>query len=58
MPNKIWNAQSSTVHVIVYERLKEYPYKKIELYHPPLIHDTKYNIINESIHHKRYKHPL
>ena len=55
--NKIQNAQSSTVHVIGYERLKEYIFIKIELHHPPQIHDTNYNTINETIHYTRYKHP-
>jgi hypothetical protein len=47
----IQNAQSSTVHVTGYERLKEYTYVKIEMHHPLRIHDTKYNKINETIHH-------
>ena len=60
----IRNAQSSIVHVIGYERLKEYAYVEIEIkiHHPPRIHDTKYSKINEtnnihdtSLHHKRYK---
>ena len=55
--NKIWNAQSSTLHIIGYERLKEYTFIKIELHHPPWIDDKKYNKINETIHHKRYKYP-
>ena len=49
--NKIWNAQSSIVHVTGYERLKEYTYVEIEIHHPPRIHETKYNKINETIHH-------
>ena len=39
--NKIQNVQSSTAHVIGYEKLKEYTFIK-----------TKYNTINETIHHK------
>ena len=31
--------------------LKEYTYVEKEIHHPPRIHDTKYNKINESIHH-------
>ena len=31
--------------------LKEYKYVEIEIHHPPQIHDTKYNKINETIHH-------
>ena len=30
--NKIRNAQSSTVHVTGYERLKEYTYVEMEIY--------------------------
>ena len=44
--------------------LKEYAYVEIKIHHPPQIHDTKYNKINESIYHKDttihrkgYKHP-
>ena len=40
MANEIQNAQSSTVHVTGYERLKEYTYVKIEIHHPHRIHDT------------------
>ena len=58
LENKIWNAQSSIVHVTGYERLKEYTYVEIKIHHPPRIHDTKYNKINKSIHHERYKHLL
>ena len=28
--------------------LKEYTYVEIEIHHPPWIHDTKYNTINEA----------
>ena len=55
--NKIRNAQPSTVHVTGYERLKEHTFIKIELHPPPQIHATKYNTINETIHHKRYNYP-
>ena len=59
LANEIQNAQSSTVDVTTYERLKEYTYVEIKIYHPPRIHDTKYSKINKtnsihdtSIHHK------
>ena len=59
MANEIRDAQSSTVHVTGYERLKEYTYVNIKIHHPTLIHNTKYNNVNEtnnihdtSIHHK------
>ena len=51
MANEIQNTQSSTIHVTGYERLKEYTYVEIEIHPPPQIHDTKYNKINETIHH-------
>ena len=59
LANEIQNAQSSTVHVTGYERLKEYTYVEIKIHHPPQIQDTRYNNINEpiSIHHKIYIHP-
>ena len=40
LANEIWNAQSSTVHVTGYERLKEYTYVEIKIHHPHQIHDT------------------
>ena len=59
LANKIRNAQSSTVHVTGYERLKEYTCVEIKIHHPPGVHDIKYSKINEtnsihdtSIHHK------
>ena len=36
----IWNAQSSTVHVTGFERLKRIYICKDRLHHPYLIHDT------------------
>ena len=50
--NKIRSAQSSTIHVTGYERLKEYTFIKIDYIIPFWIHDTKYNTISETIHHK------
>ena len=62
MANEIRNAQSSTIHVTGYERLKEYTYLEIKIHHPHRNHDTKYNKIDEtnnihdtSIHHKDIK---
>ena len=56
LANEIRNAQSSTVHVTGYERLKEYTYVEIKIHHPTLIRGTKYNETNSihdtSIHHK------
>ena len=57
--NKLQNAQSSTIHVIGYERLKEYTCVEIKIHHPHRNHDIKYSKINETnnihdtyIHHK------
>ena len=59
LANEIRNAQSSTVHVTGYERLKEYTCVEIKIHHPTLIHGTSTIKINESnsihdtfIHHK------
>ena len=62
LANEIRNAQSSTVHVTGYERLKEYTYVEIKIHHPTLIHGTSAINLNEinsihgtSIHHKDIK---